>query len=449
MFQPFRGAVEQFGLAPAQHSGPCRIDRSPDAVAIADQQQILRHVPDPVALPGLFLDALGQRRIEFGELVGKLAKALLALPECQARHHLLGDIAVGADQACGRSLLVALDGGFDRNPPRLAVARPDDPVLHAVLAQVAGDGIAEFLFGGFAVLGMDALHPLVMGLVGGIRRQPVNQQIFRRPAIAETGAKVDLEPADPSQLLHPRQFGLALPQRLGGDDIPGYVLTNHQHAADAVIFVDRAVAVGPVDLLEFAVTRHRHQLFFMPGGAAAAHHLFDLRTDDGPDLGPAFPAALAERARVALGPHGLAIGVVIELDEFGAPPDEHRVVGVEHDPHRGAQALRPGPGLTERTRRPVMGARQRSHFPAAGEKIRRTRFTDLQHSTRSVAGSAQASSRNLTAGRTPANAQDSGWFQISSRSMEQNGPRLRGARRRPGAAAACRMAAAISSGRRP
>ena len=63
----------------------------------------------------------------------------------------------------------------------------------------------------------------------------------------------------------------------------------------------------------------RNELVLVPGRAAAAHHLFDLGTDDVPDLGPAFPAALTERARVALGSHGLAIGVVVELDEFFGP----------------------------------------------------------------------------------------------------------------------------------
>ena len=175
--------------------------------------------------------------------------------------------------------------------------------------------------------------------------------------------QIDFKPADPADLLHPRQFGLAFPQRRGGEIILGHVAADHQHAADAVILVDRAVAVGPVDLLQPAVPRHRNELVLMPGRAAAAHHLLDLRTDDGPDFSPAFPPALTERARVALGSHGLAIGVVIELDEFGAPPDEHRVVGVEQDPHRGAQALRPGFGRSQRTCRPVIGRASTRPFP--------------------------------------------------------------------------------------
>ena len=109
--------------------------------------------------------------------------------------------------------------------------------------------------------------------------------------------QIDLEAADPADLLHARQFGLALTQGRGGEILPGDVAANHQHAADAIAFVDRAVAVGPVDLLQPAVTRHRHELVLVPGRAAAAHHLLDLRTDDVPDFGPAFPAALAERAR--------------------------------------------------------------------------------------------------------------------------------------------------------
>src|SRR6185369_7493339 len=97
-----------------------------------------------------------------------------------------------------------------------------------------------------------------------------------------------------------------------------------QHAADAVGFVDRAVAVGPPDLFESAVARHRHQLILVPGGAAAVHHLLDLGADDRPDFRPAVAAALTERAGVPLRTHGLTVGVVIELDQFRSPPDEHR-----------------------------------------------------------------------------------------------------------------------------
>jgi hypothetical protein len=330
----------------------------------------------------------------------KLAEPLFALPQRHIRHDLFGDVGMGTDQTNGFSALVALDRGLDGNPARFAVAGPNNAVLHRVVAHLARDGVAEFFLGGFAILGMDALHPVFVRFVCRIRRQPVNQQILRRAAIAETGPEIDLEAADPPQLLHARELGLAFAQRDGSKMLLGHVAANDQHAADAIIFVDRAKTVGPVDLLQLAVTRDRNELVLMPRRAPAAHHLLDLRTDNVPDFGPALPSPLAKRARVALGSHGLAIGVVIELDEIGTPPDEHRVVGIEQNPHRGAQALRPGLGLSGRTARPVIGPRQRAHLPAAGEKVRRSRSVDLQHEG-SVASSAQITSRNLAACHNP------------------------------------------------
>src|SRR5882672_5741213 len=379
MFKPVRGAIEQFGLAPAQGPGPGRVDRSPDPVAIGDHQQILRHVPDPVALPGLFLDALRQRRIQFGELVGKLAKSLLALPKREVRHHLLGDVAVRANQANGPATLVALDRGPDRNPAHLAIAGSDDSVLHGVIANIARDGLAEFFLGSFAIIGMDALNPVLVGFVLAIRGQPVNQQIFRRPAIVETGPQVDFETADPPDLLHPREFGLALPQCHRSKIVLGHVTAHDKDTANAAIVVDRTIAIGPVDLLQPAVTRDRNELVLMPGRASAAHHLLDLGTDDLPDFSPALPSALSKRARVALGSHRPAIGIVIELNELTTPPDEHRVVGIEQDPQCGPQTLRPGVRRTQGGCRPVMRTHQRAHLPATGEEIRRDRFGDLQH----------------------------------------------------------------------
>ena len=98
-----------------------------------------------------------------------------------------------------------------------------------------------------------------------------------------------------------------------------------------------------------------------------------------PDLGPAFPAALTERARVAFGSHGPAIGIVVELDQFFAPPDEHRVIGVEQDPDRGAQALRPA------FRRPSgfdaqSWARVSAPIsPPPARKSAAARFVEIQH----------------------------------------------------------------------
>ncbi len=213
--------------------------------------------------------------------------------------------------------------------------------------------------------------------VDRLRRQSVDLQILQRPAIAETGPQIDLEATDPADLLHAREFRLAFPQRDGRKIILGHVAANDEHPADTVIFVDRAEAVGPVDLLQLAVTRDWNELIFMPGRTAAAHHLLDLATDNVPDFRPAFPSALTERARMAFGTQRPAIGVVIKLDEMRPPPDEHRVVGIEQQPYGRPQTLRPDFRGAQRAGRPVVSPRQCAHFPAAGEKIRRTRYIDF------------------------------------------------------------------------
>src|SRR5580693_10308367 len=133
--------------------------------------------------------------------------------------------------------------------------------------------------------------------------------------------------------------------------------------------VDRAEAVGPPHILAFAVPSHRHELVFMPGRAFSPHDGFDLGADDVPDFLPAVLASLAERARVPLRAHGLAIGVVVKLDEVGSPPDEHGMFGGEKNADCGAEALRPAISGPERTGAPVISAHQRAHFPPAAKKV--------------------------------------------------------------------------------
>ena len=57
--------------------------------------------------------------------------------------------------------------------------------------------------------------------------------------------------------------------------------------------------------------------------------LLDLRADDVPDLDPAVASALAQRTGVALRAQRAPIGVVVELDQLAAPPDQDGVPGGE------------------------------------------------------------------------------------------------------------------------
>ena len=82
--------------------------------------------------------------------------------------------------------------------------------MRGVVADIVCDGVAEFFLGGLAILGVDAPDPVLVGFVGRIRRQSMDLQILRRPAIAETSRQIDFKAADPADLLHARQFGFAL-----------------------------------------------------------------------------------------------------------------------------------------------------------------------------------------------------------------------------------------------
>ena len=154
-----------------------------------------------------------------------------------------------------------------------------------------------------------------------------------------------------------------LPCRLGADD---------QNAADAVgcrRVVDRAVAVGPEDLLEHAVPDDRHELVLVPGGPLAAQDELDLRSDDVPAFRPGLASGRAQHRRMLSGAEGRPIAVIVEADVLLAPEDKDRVARREGHPDRGLQPLRPGLGRPQRRGAPVVGAHERAHLAATGEEL--------------------------------------------------------------------------------
>ena len=119
---------------------------------------------------------------------------------------------MGADQPQRASLAVAFDLGDDVDPARLAIARPHDAIGSGIILVTAGKGVEKLFDRAFAVVGMDALDPVFMGFVGRIRRQAVDDEIFRRAAILESVAEVDFDAADAPDALDPREFRLAFLQ---------------------------------------------------------------------------------------------------------------------------------------------------------------------------------------------------------------------------------------------
>jgi hypothetical protein len=145
-----------------------------------------------------------------------------------------------------------------------------------------------------------------------------------------------------------------------------------QHATDAVReggFIDRAVAVGPVDFLQLAETDDGHADIFMPHRAFAAHHLFDLPTDHGPDFFPGAARGRAEDGGMFLRSERAGKRIVVEADEIGAPHDHRGMPRGQQDAHGGAQRLRPRLRVAQGCLRPRMGTDELTHGAPAREEF--------------------------------------------------------------------------------
>ena len=155
-----------------------------------------------------------------------------------------------------------------------------------------------------------------------------------------------------------------------GDDAMCRFLADHERATDASIVVaNRAIAVRPPDVLEPTVALDGQVLVLVKGGIAARHHLFDLRADHFPDIGPELATSRTKRRRVpALGPETRAVRVIVELDQARPPPEEHWLSRVEHNTRGGPQTLRPGRHRAQWRAFPREGTAQGAHLTRSREE---------------------------------------------------------------------------------
>ena len=192
-------------------------------------------------------------------------------------------------------------------------------------------------------------HVRLAGLIDPIedRRQHRLGQLGERLAVGLAGQIVaadhplvdrvgELEPMlgpgqdrDGDRRLEQEVIALALDDRARppiGDDPLGGLGADHQGAADLAVVVEHGrVPVGPVDLFDPSVAEDRNQRVLVPGGPRVRHHVVDLRPDDRPALLPAVATALPERPGVFADPEARPVGIIIELDQLGSPPQEHRL----------------------------------------------------------------------------------------------------------------------------
>ena len=145
-----------------------------------------------------------------------------------------------------------------------------------------------------------------------------------------------------------------------------------ERATNAPITVaDRVEAERVPGILQSAAAIKGQMLVFEQHGSATRHHLLDLRSHHVPDLGPEFSTSSAERRGVqAPGVETRPVGVIVQLDELGPPPEEHRLRGAEDDINGRAQLWRPAGDRPERRGRPIVDAAQRAHLTGTGKEHR-------------------------------------------------------------------------------
>jgi hypothetical protein len=147
------------------------------------------------------------------------------------------------------------------------------------------------------------------------------------------------------------------------------LLACDEHSSNTSGFIrDGTVAVRPPHIFQSSIPLDRQILILMPRRFTAAHYLFDLRSDSGPDLEPEVRCAGAERPGVSpAAAEAGAVCVVVELNAVGSPEKEHRVAVLKHDSDGGAGTLWPRLDRAERGSCPVILPAQLAHFAGSGE----------------------------------------------------------------------------------
>src|SRR4051812_24468887 len=120
-------------MAPAKDRARGGIDARPVGLEFGDPDQIIRDVPQPGALAG----ALGDELLE----------VLVQLPQPLFDALALRDVDMRADDAQRLAPGRAFDLGAHLDPAHLAVVRPHDAVLGAIVARLGADSVEKLLAG--------------------------------------------------------------------------------------------------------------------------------------------------------------------------------------------------------------------------------------------------------------------------------------------------------------
>ena len=128
----------------------------------------------------------------------------------------------------------------------------------------------------------------------------------------------------------------------------------------------RAVRDREMGLLDKPVPVDFQDEVLHPGRRPAVEGCIDQRLQHVPDLAPACADRLPQRPRVLRAEHR-AVGIVVDRDILGAPPQEQRKSVREQKTHHHAEAWRPGGGRANRRLRPVERPYRRAHLATVSE----------------------------------------------------------------------------------
>ena len=105
-----------------------------------------------------------------------------------------------------------------------------------------------------------------------------------------------------------------------------------------------------------------------PRCLAALQNALQHGADGVPDFGPAFATRIAQGGGM-LRCNDVAISVVVEHDEVGAPPNQNGETRIQARADGGAKTLRPALDGPELRARPIHRAHERAQFTAAGQEV--------------------------------------------------------------------------------
>ena len=372
---------------PAKQGRPGGVGGGDRGVGIDDDEEILRILPDAVALMRALGDLFLKRLVEalergFGDN---------AVGDVEAFDEDAGILGAGfaeglihqVDKALFRHAAgVAAEQGADRaageGPTGLANAVEQfEEALTFDIGQRGADGLAHEIA---------LADQFTIGVVGEFEAK-------LRPAQHGHEAGRALEKiGEEGALRFQRAVGCAelflrVAQRTLGGDPPCGFDCRDEHAADAVGrggVGHGAVAEGEVALVPLAAVtpETEGQVFGVKGLGRAAEDGLVRRFDLGPHLRPDLARGTREGGRMLVAENG-AISVVVEKQEFRPPSQRHGKAGGHHDVEGEPEARRPSLHPTKRGRGPIGAARQvRQLFKTAGLEARHSpggRHVPLTH----------------------------------------------------------------------